>query len=106
MDPDKVDALVRWKAPVNRELLQGFLGAAGYLADDIDHVRVPMGVLHWLTSDQVPFHWDFTAQRAFEAIKELAVKCKDHHWKPISYSEDAPPVNMVTAPVVTTIIYQ
>ena len=32
----------------------------------------------------------------FEEIKELAVKCKDHHRKLISYSEDAPPVNMVT----------
>ena len=40
-----------------------------------------MGVLHQLTSDQVPFHWDFTAQRAFEEIKELAVKCKDHDRK-------------------------
>src|SRR6266567_849851 len=54
MDPYKVDALVRWKAPVNRELLHGFLGAAGYLADDIDRVRIPMGILHRLTSDQVP----------------------------------------------------
>ena len=96
MDPDKVDALVRWKAPVNRELLRGFLGAAGYLADDIDRVRVPMGVLHRLTSEQVPFRWDFTAQRAFKEIKELAVKCKDHHRKPISFLENAPPVNMVT----------
>ena len=96
MDPDKVDALVHWKAPMNHDLLQGFLGAAGYLADDIDHVRVLMGVLHRLTSDQVLFCWDFTAQRAFEEIKELAVKCKDHHRKLISYSEDAPPVNMVT----------
>jgi hypothetical protein len=46
--------------------------------DDIDRIRVPMGILHRLTSEQVPFHWDFTAQHAFEEIKELAVKCKDH----------------------------
>ena len=36
MDPDKVDALVWWKTPTNRDLLRGFLGAAGFLADDID----------------------------------------------------------------------
>ena len=47
---------------MNHDLLQGFLGAAGYLTDDIDCVRVLMGVLHRLTSDQVPFCWDFTAQ--------------------------------------------
>lgn len=39
MDPYKVDAIVRWKTPTTRELLRGFLGAAGYLADDIDRVR-------------------------------------------------------------------
>ena len=55
MDPDKVDALVCWKMPTNRDLLHGFLGAAGFLADDIDRVRVPMGVLHALTGDTVPF---------------------------------------------------
>ena len=54
-------------------------------------------------SDQVLFHWDFTAQQVFEEIKELAVKCKDHHWKPINYSEDAPPVNMVSDSCATGI---
>lgn len=63
MDPHKVDALINWKVPTNRDLLRGFLGAAGYLADDIDRVRIPMGVLHTLMSDAVPFRWDFTAYR-------------------------------------------
>ena len=55
MDPDKVDALVKWKTPTNRELLRGFQGVAGYLADDIDQIHVPMEVLHELTSDSIPF---------------------------------------------------
>ncbi len=55
MDPHKVDALIEWKVPTTRNLLRGFLGAAGYLADDIDCVRIPMGVLHALTSDAVHF---------------------------------------------------
>lgn len=79
MDPDKVDALMKWKTPTNRDLLCGFLGAAGYLADDIDRVRVPMGI-----------------QRAFEDIKHLANDCRDHHRKPLNYGPDAEPVNVVT----------
>lgn len=55
MDPDKVDVLIRWKTPTNQDLLRGFLGAAGYLADDIDRIRIPMGILHQLTGDTVPF---------------------------------------------------
>lgn len=35
MDPDKVDNVLNWKVPTNRELLRGFLGSVGYLADDI-----------------------------------------------------------------------
>jgi len=40
MDPAKVDKVVNWKVPTNRDLLRGFIGAAGYLADDIYRVRV------------------------------------------------------------------
>ncbi len=38
MDPSKVDTVLNWKIPINRELLSGFLGLVGYLADNIDHV--------------------------------------------------------------------
>ena len=96
MDPDKVDALVKWKEPTNRDLLRGFLGAAGYLADDIDLIRIPMGILHSLTSDSVPWRWDHTHQRAFDEIKGSATRCKGHHRKPLRYGPDTPPVNMVT----------
>ncbi|KAJ3499954.1 hypothetical protein NMY22_g19429 [Coprinellus aureogranulatus] len=96
MDPEKVDALVRWKTPTNRELLRGFLGAASYLADDIAKVRVPMGILFNLTSDKVPFRWDFTHQRAFEEVKRLASACRDHHRIPLQYGPNAPPINVVT----------
>lgn len=36
MDPSKVDTVLNWKVPTNRELLSGFLGSVGYLADNID----------------------------------------------------------------------
>jgi hypothetical protein len=33
MDPDKVDNVLNWKTPTNRDLLRGFLGSVGYLFD-------------------------------------------------------------------------
>lgn len=35
MDPNKVDAIEKWKTPTNKELLSGFLGLVGYLANGI-----------------------------------------------------------------------
>ena len=55
MDPEKVDSVLAWKTPMNRDLLRGFLGAVGYLADDLAEVRIPMAVLHALMGDTVPF---------------------------------------------------
>ena len=42
MDPDKVDSVLSWKVPTNRDLLHGFIGSVGYLADDIPNVCIPM----------------------------------------------------------------
>jgi hypothetical protein len=103
MDPEKVDAISKWKVPTNRDLLRGFLGAAGYLADDIDRVRIPMGILHHLTSDSVPWRWDEIHQRAFDEVKERATRCKDHHRRPLTYEKNAQPVNMVTDGCITGI---
>lgn len=103
MDPDKVDALSKWKTPTNRDLLRGFLGAAGYLANDIDCIRIPMGILHTLTGDTVPFRWDHTHQRAFKDIKRLTVQCCDHHRRPLEYGQDHKPINVITDGCVTGI---
>jgi hypothetical protein len=70
MDPDKVDSVVNWKTSTNRDLLHGFIGSAGYLADNIYKVRVPIGVLLAITGDNVPFKWTNTEQRAFEHVKQ------------------------------------
>ena len=32
MDPHKVDKVLNWKAPTNKELLRSFIGAIGFLA--------------------------------------------------------------------------
>ena len=95
MDPDKVDSVVNWKVPTNRDLLRGFLGSVGYLADDVPGVRVPMGILTALTGDTVPFCWTYTEQRAFEDVKHLVHQARDHRRVPLDYSKDAPMIWMV-----------
>ena len=42
MDPDKVDTVVKWKTPMNRDLLRGFITSVGYLADNVPGVQVPL----------------------------------------------------------------
>jgi len=96
MDPDKVDSVTAWKTPTNRDLLRGFLGSVGYLADDVPNVRIPMSVLHGLTGDTVSFRWGYTEQRAFEDVKRLVQNTRDHHRVPLNYSADAPQIWMVT----------
>lgn len=76
MDPAKVDKILAWKTPVNRDALRSFLGAVGFLADDIHKVHVPMGTLAEVTGDTVPFRWDFTQQRACSV--GLQCRCRPH----------------------------
>ena len=46
--------------------------------------------------DTIPFCWEYTHQRAFEDIKNLAVKCCNYHRWPLNYNDDTLPVNVVT----------
>ena len=55
MNHDKVDNVINWKTPTNRDLLRGFLGSMGYLADDLPGVRISMRILSSITSDTVLF---------------------------------------------------
>jgi len=96
MDPHKVDSVANWKTPTNRDLLRGFLGSVGYLADDIPNIRIPMGVLTSITGDTVPFRWTFTEQRAFEDIKHAVQATRDHRRTPLDYSEGASQIWMTT----------
>ena len=96
MDPAKVDTVMNWKVPTNRDLLRAFLGAVGYLADNVADVRVPMGVLHTLTGDTVPFRWEYTHQRAFDDIKRIIGNGRDHWRVPLKYGSDADSVYLIT----------
>jgi hypothetical protein len=96
MDPDKVDSIQNWKVPTNRDLLRGFIGSVGFLADDVPNVRIPMGILSAITGDAVPFRWGYTEQRAFEEVKSLVHAARNHHRVPLDYSVGAPPIWMIT----------
>jgi hypothetical protein len=96
MDPEKVDTDLAWKTPTNRDLLRGFIGSVGYLADNIPDIRIPLGILSAITGDKVPFHWGFTEQRVFEDIKRLTHEAQLHSRRPILYAKDAPQVWMIT----------
>ena len=93
MDPYKVDCVLNWKTPTNRDLLCGFLGSMGYLGDDIPNVRIPMGIIHGLIGDTVPFRWGFTEQRAFEDVKTLVQVARNHHRVPLDYADNAHSLN-------------
>ncbi|OJT08771.1 Retrovirus-related Pol polyprotein from transposon 17.6, partial [Trametes pubescens] len=96
MDPDKVDSVLNWKTPTNKELLRGFLGSVGYLADDIATIRIPMGILASMTGATASFKWEFTHQRAFDQIKRLVHVHREHRRQPLDYAPDAPPIWLVT----------
>lgn len=51
MDQHKVDKVINWKAPTNKDLLRSFIGTVGFLAPDCQGVRVPMGHLSGMTAD-------------------------------------------------------
>ena len=96
MDPYKVNCILNWKTPTNRDLLHLFLVSMGYLGDDIPNVRIPMGILHGLTGDTVPFRWGFTEQHTFKDVKTLVQVAQNHHRVPLDYADNAPQVWMVT----------
>ena len=96
MDSNKVDCVLNWKVPTNRDLLRGFIGSVGYLADDIPNIRIPMGVLSGITGDTVPFRWGYTEQRAFEEVKTLVHHAREHRRKPLTYTEGADPIWLIT----------
>ena len=90
-----VDSVLSWNVPTNRDLLRGFIGSVGYLADDIPNVRMPLGILSSITGDTVPFRWGYTEQRVFNKVKNLVHAARNHSRLPLDYSPGAPPVWMV-----------
>ncbi|PCH39300.1 hypothetical protein WOLCODRAFT_21409 [Wolfiporia cocos MD-104 SS10] len=80
----------------NKELLWGFLGSVGYLADDIATVCRPMGVLASLTDTNAIFQLDYTHQCTFDEVHCLVQAHRDHHHVPLNYAVVAPCIWLVT----------
>ena len=96
MDAAKFDSVMAWKVPTNQDLLRGFIGSVGYLADNLPNIRIPMGMLSFVTGDTVPFRWGYTEQRAFEEVKALVHQVRENQHIPLNYLEGVSPVWMVT----------
>jgi hypothetical protein len=96
LDLAKVDKISTWKVPLNCDLLHGFLGAVGYLADGCAGICVPMDVLNQLTGDTVVYCWGPTEQQAFEEIKTTVQAHQNVHCVAMKYGTNAPQVHFVT----------
>lgn len=103
MDPSKVDSVVNWKVPTNKDLLRGFIGSVVYLAGDLPRIMIPLAVLNSITGDTVPFRWGETEQHAFDEAKSIVRALKGHHRVPLCYEKGSPPVNIVTDGCLTGI---
>ena len=96
MDPHKVDKVLNWKAPTNKDLLRSFIGAVGFLAPDCENIRIHMGTLSGMTSESRVWRWDDTAQQAFDKVKEIVNDHRDRRRKALDYSKGAPPIWVTT----------
>jgi len=77
-------------------LCRGFVGAVGYLADNIYKVCVPLGVLAEACAETKPYQWGYTEQRAFETIKRYVSACAPHCRVPLDYDQDRDPIWVMT----------
>ena len=96
MDPHKVDKVLNWKTPTNKDLLRSFIGAVGFLAPDCKGIRVPMGHLSSLTAETRPWKWDETAQRSFDQVKQIVNEHRDNRRKALDYRAGADPIYVTT----------
>ena len=96
MDPHKVDKVLNWKTPTNKDLLRSFIGAVGFLAPDCKGIRIPMGHLSSLTAESRPWRWDATAQRSFDDVKRIVEEHRHDHRRALDYSEGAEPIYVTT----------
>ena len=96
MDPHKVDKVLNWKTPTNKDLLRSFIGAVGFLAPDCKGIRVPMGHLSSLTAETKVWKWDDTAHRSFESVKQIVNDHRDRRRKALDYSEGTDPIYVTT----------
>jgi RNase H-like domain found in reverse transcriptase/Reverse transcriptase (RNA-dependent DNA polymerase) len=71
MDPEKVKAIIEWKAPTSVKGVQSFLGFANFyrrFIKDFSNITLP---LHALVRKDTPFGWTKEAETAFGKLKQI-----------------------------------
>jgi hypothetical protein len=95
IDPHKIDTILNWKTPTNRDLLRGFIGTVGYVSDGVEAVCIALGPLQHLTGDSVAFRWHATEQRCFDTVKQMVHEHREVKRVAMKHGDDAPCVWLV-----------
>ena len=70
MDPEKVDAILRWPAPKTLQELQIFLGMLGFYRQYVrDYARISIPMTNQLRSKSKDISWGESQQQSFKALK-------------------------------------
>ena len=70
MDPEKVEAILRWPAPKNLQELQIFLGMSGFYRQYVrDYAKISVPMTDQLRSKSKDISWGEAQQRSFEKLK-------------------------------------
>jgi hypothetical protein len=80
--------------PTAKDPLVSFLGAVGFLTPDCKGVRILMAVLTPTASSKSTWRWGPTEQQAFQQVKDIVVKWRDHYHKPLEYGDNTAPVHL------------
>ena len=73
VDPNKMEAVTKWKRPTTVTEIRSFLGLVGYyrrFVQDFARIATP---LTQLTKKGVPFVWDDTCEASFQELKQRLV---------------------------------
>ena len=73
VDPNKIEAVIKWKQPTTVTEIRSFLGLVGYyrrFVQDFARIATP---LTQLTKNGVPFVWDDTCEASFQELKQRLV---------------------------------
>ena len=92
-DPKKIDAVINFPAPVDKQELQRFLGMINYLGKFAPNMSKLNEPPRRLLEKDVEFKWDCAQEDCFKALKDLIVKAPVLKFydvnKPVVLSVDA-----------------
>ena len=74
MDPEKVDAILRWPEPKNLEELQIFLGMSGFYRQYVkDYAKIAVPLTDELKTKDKNIRWGDPQQKSFDKLKVVLV---------------------------------